>query len=406
MKYIRYFILQICAVIALAAAIIFSAPWYLILLAVLFCVLTFILAYQSVAVPLRTVQNGLYLLQEQDFTSRLRFVGQADADKVVKLFNDLMSSMKAERLKNIEQNDFLHKLIDASPMGIAICDFDGKIKESNPAFKALASDDLFSVLTSLDDGQSRVFRFAQAQILRCSRHHFMEAGFKRPFFLVERLTDEIIKAETAIFSKIVRTMGHEVNNTLGSVTSVLESLSDMHSEDQFVSDTLRSSIDSCSRLGNFVKGYSDVVKLPDPELEWTELNNLIADIFPTLNHLVPENTKVTVVNSAEPTYANIDITLFERVLVNIVKNAVESIGDKDGEIKIAISNKSVCVTDNGRGIDDNNAKKLFTPFFSTKHQDRGLGLMLIAEILRKHHADFALSTDHSTHLTTFHITFP
>jgi nitrogen-specific signal transduction histidine kinase len=62
------------------------------------------------------------------------------------------------------------------------------------------------------------------------------------------------------------------------------------------------------------------------------------------------------------------------------------------------------VTDNGPGISAENAPKLFTPFFSTKNQDRGLGLMLIADILRKHGADYSLATVNS--LTTFTITLP
>jgi nitrogen fixation/metabolism regulation signal transduction histidine kinase len=404
MNYIRYFIFQICAVIALVATIALHAPVYCILLAALACVAAFIAAYRSVAVPLRTVQNGIYLLQEQDFSSRLRPVGQSDADKVVRLFNDLMATMKAERLKTKEQHDFLHKVIDASPMGVAICDFDGNVRETNPAYDAICSPELIALMHELADGESRVLRAGQSQILRCSRQYFMDDGFRRPFFLVERLTDEILKAETAIFGKIVRTMGHEVNNTLGSVVSVLESLEDMHSDDEFVASTIRSSVESSQRLCQFVKGYSDVVKLPEPQLVSTDLNTLVHDALPGLQHLANENITVKTNLHAQPVYANVDAVLFERVLVNIVKNAVESIGNNHGEIVIATAPHSLTVTDNGRGIDADTASKLFTPFFSTKHQDRGLGLMLIADILRKHHADFSLTT--TAPLTTFAITFP
>jgi signal transduction histidine kinase len=398
--------LQIVTVCALVAAIATGAAWYWVAIAAAAVVVCFVLAYRAVAVPLRTVQNGLYLLQEQDFSSRLRLVGQADADKVVRLFNDLMGTMKAERLKNLEQNDFLHKLIEASPMGIAICNFDAQITETNPAFRAMQCNELQSVLAALDDGQSQVVRAGQSQILRCTRSYFMENGFKRPFFLVERLTDEIIMAETAIFNKIVRTMGHEVNNTLGSVTSVLQTMEDIHEDDDIITATLRSSIDSCNKLGKFVKGYADVVKLPQPELVRTELNELVAETLPGLQHLAPTNISLTVKPFSEAVYAKIDVVLFERVLVNIVKNAIDSIGPNQGEIAIAITSEGVTITDNGAGIAPENAQKLFTPFFSTKHPDRGIGLMLIADILRKHHADYSLTTDAATHLTTFDIRLP
>jgi signal transduction histidine kinase len=406
MRYSRYFILQIVTVCALVAAIATGAAWYWVAIAAAAVVVCFVLAYRAVAVPLRTVQNGLYLLQEQDFSSRLRLVGQADADKVVRLFNDLMGTMKAERLKNLEQNDFLHKLIEASPMGIAICNLDAQITETNPAFRVMQCNELQAVLEALGDGQSQVVRAGQSQILRCTRSYFMENGFKRPFFLVERLTDEIIMAETAIFNKIVRTMGHEVNNTLGSVTSVLQTMEDIHEDDDIIVATLRSSIDSCNKLGKFVKSYADVVKLPQPELVRTELNALVAEALPGLQHLAPANISVTIKPFSEAVYAKIDVVLFERVLVNIVKNAIDSIGSNQGEIAIAIAPEGVTITDNGAGIAPENAQKLFTPFFSTKHPDRGIGLMLIADILRKHHADYSLTTDAATHLTTFDIRLP
>jgi signal transduction histidine kinase len=404
MRYKLYFALQIVAVIALVSTIAFGLKWWWIVVAALAVITTFVLAYNAVAKPLHTVQNGIYLLREQDFSSRLREVGQADADKVVHLFNDLMGTMKAERLKNLEQNDFLQKVIQASPMGIAICNFDGQITETNQAFENMSSNELRTILASLTDGESKVFRAGQSQIFRCTRSYFMERGFKRSFYQVERLTDEILKAETAIFSKIVRTMGHEVNNTLGSVTSVLQSLEDMHVDDKFITATIHSSIESCNKLGLFVKGYADVVKLPQAQLVRTDINVLVSEALPGLQHLAPTNITVSANLYEQPVYAHIDAMLFERVLVNIVKNAVDSIGSRPGEIVISTAEHTLCVTDNGPGISAENAPKLFTPFFSTKNQDRGLGLMLIADILRKHNADFSLATANA--LTTFSITLP
>ena len=102
--------------------------------------------------------------------------------------------------------------------------------------------------------------------------------------------------------------------------------------------------------------------------------------------------------------AMVDPMLMERVLINIVKNAVESIGERpDGKVEIATDRGVITVTDNGAGIADTVAGKLFTPFFSTKRPDRGLGLMLIADILRAHHARFSLATDTETCKTTFTI---
>lgn len=95
---------------------------------------------------------------------------------------------------------------------------------------------------------------------------------------------------------------------------------------------------------------------------------------------------------ADPAPVSADTTLLERVLVNAVKNSVESIGKAEGHIIIRSAGRVIEIIDNGAGISPENASRIFTPFFSTKQPDRGLGLMLIADILRKHKADFILAT--------------
>lgn len=363
-----------------------------------------VLLIRSVAKPLNAVQNGLYLLRDQDFGSRLRRTGQPDADKVVELYNTLIASMKAERLKNLEQERFLSLVVDASPLGIAVCDFDGNIVETNRAWDAMQSPALSRAIDGVANGETQTVRLADALIVRISRLWFMDLGFRRNFILVERLTDEIAAAEKQMFNKIVRTIGHEVNNTLGSVISVLESLADMHQDDRLAVDAIESSRTSCTNLTSFVRGYADIVKLPPVTPEPVDLNQWLTRLQPTLAALGRENVTVGLTSGEGQYTAMIDPMLMERVMINIVKNAVESIGDRaDGKVEIATDRGIITVTDNGAGIPDTVAEKLFTPFFSTKRPDRGLGLMLIADILQAHHARFSLATDAESRRTTFTI---
>ena len=94
------------------------------------------------------------------------------------------------------------------------------------------------------------------------------------------------------------------------------------------------------------------------------------------------------------------------MLINIVKNAVESMGEKEGLVIISSSPTQLTITDNGRGIPTSVAPHLFTPFFSTKPQGQGLGHLLIRDILTAHHCTFSLVTDPNDHLTRFTILFP
>ena len=103
--------------------------------------------------------------------------------------------------------------------------------------------------------------------------------------------------------------------------------------------------------------------------------------------------------------ALIDTTLFEQVLVNIIKNSAESIVN-DGEISISTNSNPprLIIADNGKGIPSDTADKLFTPFFSTKPNGEGLGLIFIREVLLKHNCNFSLYT-YDDGITRFTISF-
>lgn len=398
-----YFIISIVLLLAAMVAIATgkTTAAYIAMGSVLVALILF---YRAVALPLRTVRAGMDLLRSQDFASRLAHVGQKDADNMVDLYNSIITNLKTERLKGYEQNCFLSKLIEASPMGIAICDLDGNIETQNQSFKNFSSPQLLEALAGLPDEDSCTLRPGGMQVLRCSRHFFMDRGFRRPFFLVERLTDEIVRAETEMFHKIVRTMGHEVNNTLGGVISVLETLGTLHDNDPEVIEAVHSCSASCENLGNFVRSYSDIVKLPDAVLEFIDLNTFVNDSLPFLRKMCPHNIELKTELAAKPVPVRADAMLLQRVLVNAVKNAWESIGHADGSITIATAPGTLQIIDNGPGIAPEVADKIFSPFFSTKRADRGLGLMLIADILRKHHSLFSLATGDDK-LTRLSITF-
>ncbi|MDE7386224.1 MAG: hypothetical protein K2N28_03710 [Muribaculaceae bacterium] len=402
MIYRIYLSISGLSVIALViAAIWWQSPALLVSLGVI-ALVSLILGVHAIATPLNAVQNGIYLLRSQDFGSRLRATGQTDADKVIDLFNRLMDTMKEERLRLMEQNLFLTKLTEVSPMGIAVCDFDDNVVETNPAYRRMITPELDTQLASLAPDDCRVIRLATSQIYRCSRLWFMDSGFRRTFYLVELMTDDIIESERNIFNIIVRTIGHEVGNTLGPVTSTLDSLAEIHEDDRVVADAIHGAIKRCDNLLEFVRGYAGVVKLPAPHRESVNFAEELRRMLPSLQALAGNNISLELNIGEKERQLSLDMMLIERAIINIVKNAVESIGDSpNGSIVINLDGTTLCITDNGRGISEENSDKLFTPFFSTKHPDRGLGLMLIADILRKHNARFSLTTDPTTHLTTF-----
>lgn len=368
------------------------------------------LAWYSVSKPLHSVHQGICLLAEQDYASRLRHVGEPVADRVVDFYNDLIDNMKSERVKLKEQNSFLDQVINASPAGIAICNLDKSIRTSNPAFKQLYNSDVQTSIDKLNPGQSAICRAGHDQIVKCSVMSFMDSGFHRNFIMVERMTDEILAAEQNIFSKIIRIMSHEVNNSLVSPRSVLETLSELHRSDPMITKAISSSIRACDNLGVFTHRFAQAVKLPVPRLEALDMNHWLNEIGPVLLGLT-EGIELKIETDNELCLIQGDSILLERLIINIVKNAAESIrsGDRpqEGRIVIRIHGNRLEISDNGPGLSQEITGKLFEPFFTTKPTGHGLGLMLCASILRSHNAGYSLTTTRTADKpqTTFAITF-
>lgn len=392
---------------------------------VLITILYLILFYRRIIKPLDIIGNGMELLREQDFSSRLSRVGQKEADRIVDIFNKMMEQLKNERLHLREQNHFLDLLINASPMGVIMLNLDNVIISLNPAAHkmfglpvsvGLAGQSLSDIdsplaveLAHIPLYESQTVRLNDANIYKCTHSSFVDRGYHHSFYLVEVLTQEVFKAEKKAYEKVIRMIAHEVNNTTAGITSTLDTLestfSEMeHTED--ICDVLRVSIERCYSMSHFITNFADVVRIPEPQTIDQELNTVVTSCKRFME-TVCQNRNIRIVMELDPVspIVKLDNTLFEQVLVNIIKNAAESIGH-DGEIFICTSHNPICleIADTGKGIDKETEAKLFSPFFSTKPNGQGIGLIFIREVLQKHNCTFSLRT-HADGLTRFRILF-
>ena len=106
---------------------------YVGLAATLLAIVLLVVFYRSVLKPIRSITNGAELLRAQDFSSRLAHVNQYEADKIIDMFNSMMTALKNERLALLEQNHFLSLITEVSPMGIFTLDDNGRIQTANKA---------------------------------------------------------------------------------------------------------------------------------------------------------------------------------------------------------------------------------------------------------------------------------
>lgn len=406
-----------------------SSQWivYIVEGIMLFCLVVLLLFYRTTMRLIRSVSNGMDLLREQDFSSRLAHVNQREADRIVDVFNRMMDSLKNERLKLREQNHFLDLLIGASPMGILIFDQSEVITMGNKAAASFFGYDdssdligrkligipspLAAVIKGMQPETIETVRLSNSKIYRCSRLSFMDSGYAHPFVLIEHLTSEMVKAEKKAYEKVIRMIAHEVNNSVAGVNSTLDTVASMLEEESddalhATADVLRVCQERCLTMSRFITSYADVVKIPEANLMLTDLNERVYACKEFMESMCNErDIRLHVQLCDECVQVKIDNVLFEQALVNILKNAIESIGS-DGDVYITTTAKPATLTiaDNGAGISPDIENKLFSPFFSSKPDGQGLGLIFISDVLTKHNCLFSLRT-FDDGLTRFSIRF-
>ena len=396
MKLKHYFVLLALCIVLLAGAALYSAfntnstLFYAIegFTIVLLCYLGYF--YRKTIRPYDTLIGGMELVKDLDLTTRLAPSGQHETDLIVRTFNDLLTRLRSEHLTLEEQYSFLSLLIEASPMGIVQCDIDGKTTSMNPAAREMLSPSIEEAMKALPMGESTTVRLTGGpQLFRISH---LDRGFQHPFFLIEPLTAEVRQAEKAAYERIIRMIAHEVNNSVAGIVNLIDS-------EPAAADRLKA-------LSAFVTRFAEVVKIPKPQLQLCDLSEEVEACQPFLENLCagkPVRLEFCLTDEASPVH--LDTVLFQQVLINIVKNAVESIGNNQGHITVTTTPYQLVVADNGRGIPAEVAQHLFTPFYSTKPQGQGLGLLLIRDILTAHGCTFSLLTDPDDHLTRFTIRF-
>jgi nitrogen fixation/metabolism regulation signal transduction histidine kinase len=361
--------------------------------------------------PISTIGRSLNLLKEGDFNITLVSTGNKDVDNLIVVYNSMINRLREERLTVREKNQFLDLLIESSPMGIVLLDLDDRIMDINNAgiralgiekdnYKGKYLNELNSSLApeiaKISYDEKHLLVLADGQQCLCRKLYFMDHGFKHPFYLIEEFTEEIRKAEREAYGKLIRMMAHEVNNTIGSVNSIMssiqsnpESFADSDKED--IIKMLGIAIQRNYQMNRFMQNFSNVIKLPLPEKEMMDLNESVMVVIDSFSTMLKEKKielEVDLNNISPVIYG--DRSQMEQVFSNILKNSIEAVG-REGYLKVTTGNRPVSIQfeDNGTGLSKDVSEKIFTPFFSTKPGGQGIGLTLVQEILTNHGFSFS-----------------
>lgn len=370
--------------------------------------------YQSLVNPIELINRGTYAIKERDFTVKFQGVGQKDMDQLIAVYNSMIDELREERTQKAQKHFFLEKLIQNSPTGIIILNLKGEISSCNPIAEAhlgLGSKailgkktveidhPLMRKISELDAGKTEVVTMNGVETFKCHKAQFIDRGFANYFIMIEELTAEKLEIEKAAYGKVIRMMAHEVNNSIGPINSILESIDTyakhIPEEDRAeYQEILKIAHQRNDKLNDFMVNFAKVVKLPEPILERIDLRILIERMINFMSF--QKGIKEIEFHSHLPdqeVWVEVDVKQMEQVMINLIKNAIEAIESK-GNIKIELEAEPVIlrIEDDGQGISEELAQKVFSPFYSSKKNGQGIGLTLTREILLKHRIHFSLKS--------------
>jgi signal transduction histidine kinase len=359
--------------------------------------------------PHNIVAQGIETIRNKDFTVRFVPTGYREVDELIDVYNQMIGLLSQERTRQQEQQFFLDKLLEASPIPILVFDFDGRLSAANPGARKLLGQrpeeligktpreidhPLLNQLDDSDDETPRILRTNGIQTYKVNKAHFIDRGFRRSFLMIEELTHEIVDTEKKAYSKVIRMMAHEVNNSIGAINSILDvTVSHLPAEGyDEIRHALHVAIERNRRLSGFMHRFAEIVRLPPPHKRPADLGELVANVSRLMqSQAAVKGVHLELFTDAQPVVREVDVEQFEQMLINVVKNAVEACV-AGNSVEVRLGPERLVVRNNGNPIPPAVAANLFKPFFSTKPDGQGIGLTLTRDILMGHGFPFSLQS--------------
>ena len=372
------------------------------------CWIAFAAAARShVTGPLRTVANLLEAMREGDYSIRGRVDDPEEPlGEVMLQVNAMANTLQSQRLGALEATALLRKVMEE--IDVAAFAFDpsqtlrlvnraGERLLAQPGERLLARDATALGLGEFLVGEpeqtiQRVFPGGSGR-WGIRRSQFREGGVPHQLLVVTDLTRPLREQELQAWQRLVRVLGHELNNSLTPIKSIARSLEALVKTrplpEDWAEDTSRGLNVIASRseaLSRFMSSYAQLAKLPPPRPGPVDLNALlrrVASLETRLPVLFEESPPMTIQGDADQ---------LEQALINLVRNAVDAALETGGRVWIRHHRRpagvEIAVRDEGRGLSD--TANLFVPFFTTKRGGSGIGLVLSRQIAEAHGGSLTL----------------
>ena len=360
---------------------------------------------------LKSLGNVAEAIKIGDYSLRGRQSGRGDElDEVYFQLNSLSEDLQKRRYAFHEAEALLGKIVDEIEVAIFVIDQSGHVSITNRAAGSmlnLSKDEIIGCTTAelgldpLLDNPSDSVRDNTFHVGSGPWHvrteNFREAGRPQRLLVITDLRQILRREELKAWRRLIRVISHEVNNSLSPIISMCRTLAGLLTEKPLSDESTADAIDALEimrersdALKDFIGRYAELARLPEPTKSRFSLRESIEEavtMSPVKNVELSENL------ADVELYA--DRGQIEQVLINLFKNAHESSSERD-DVKVEWDFDADTVTldllDHGKGI--SNPANLFIPFYSTKQEGSGIGLVLCRQIMENH--DGSLTVENRT----------
>lgn len=357
---------------------------------------------------LRILANLLEAMREGDYSirGRVAHTGEPMGD-VMQQVNAMAATLRAQRLGALEATALLRKVMQEIEVAIFAFDPEQKLRLVNRAGERLLAQPAERLLAR-DAATLGLEEYLAAEAERTVRRsfpggsgrwgirrsQFREGGVPHRLLVVSDLTRPLREEELRAWQRLVRVLGHELNNSLTPIKSIAQSLLDLAkngSQPEELEEDLAHGLhviaSRAESLNRFMSSYAQLAKLPPPRFAPFEINAL-------LHHVTGLETRMRVILEESPTLiVQGDADQIEQVVINLIRNAVDAAQETGGRVFVRHSRTAsavrIVVRDEGPGLP--NTANLFVPFFTTKRGGSGIGLVLSRQIAEAHNGSLVLN---------------
>ncbi|HTW64907.1 MAG TPA: ATP-binding protein, partial [Bryobacteraceae bacterium] len=356
---------------------------------------------ERVASPLRTLANLLEAMREGDYSIRGRHSKNDDPlGEVMQQVNAMSATLREQRLGALEATTLLRKVMEEINVAVFAFDGDHRLRLVNragermldqPSERMLGESAEVLGLAQYLEGEAqrteqRTFPGATAR-WGVSRSLFREGGRPHQLVVVTDLTRPLREEELKAWRRLVRVLGHELNNSLAPIKSIAGSLESILARDprpaDWEDDTRRGLAIIAARseaLSRFMSAYATLAKLPRPTMAPVSVPELVRRVAGLETRIAP------VLAPGPEIVIQADADQLEQLLINVIRNAADASLETGGAVRVGWerqnSHLALWIRDEGPGLP--NTGNLFVPFFTTKPAGSGIGLVLSRQIAEAH----------------------